>query len=487
MTSDATRFGELLQQYRRRARLTQTELSGFSTVSVRAIRNLELGQAKNPRRETVRLLVDALRLGGAQRAALQLAAGLEADDVAFLDLSALPAVAARTPHGRDAEREMLLQRLCDGRRFVTVSGLGGVGKTRLALTVAHALRATEGIPTLWLSVQRLADGARRPRTDDLQLPSAVWTEGLLTRNGGVTGEAARLIGDRSVLLVVDGNDRGEVARETVETLLASCPGLRVLETSRTPRGRHADFRLALGPLPAPALTAVDDLRGAAVDPALAVLLDRLTELQPDVRLDAGNVAALLEICSRLDELPRALESAAAWFPLCSLDEIVRLARTEPDLLAAPPGDGPAADWVHEALDDALADLTPDHHALLRRLAGWDTPWTVEQVVTRLGIGRVEVAGAVDAFLRRGLIRRLPSASLVVFGVLHVVRASLRARQPARLAAPLSSPLSSPLTSPLTSQGIEEQNCDGSGSGWTARGRGAPAGVLGGRARREDAA
>lgn len=217
-TSDTTRFGELLQQYRRRARLTQTELSGFSTVSVRAIRNLELGQARNPRRETVRLLVDALRLGGAQRAALQLAAGLEADDTAFLDLPALPALAARRPHGRDAELELLLDRLTgpDGGRYVGIGGLAGVGKTRLALAVAHALGTPEptgptgagAMPTLWLSVRRLLDPVDRRVPDDLTVPPVVWLEGLLTRNGAAYGEAARLIGDRPVLLVVDGNDRG---------------------------------------------------------------------------------------------------------------------------------------------------------------------------------------------------------------------------------------------------------------------------------------
>ncbi|MBW1603873.1 helix-turn-helix domain-containing protein [Streptomyces sp. JJ66] len=485
-TSDTTRFGELLQQYRRRARLTQTELSGFSTVSVRAIRNLELGQARNPRRETVRLLVDALRLGGAQRAALQLAAGLEADDTAFLDLPALPALAVRRPHGRDAELELLLDRLTgpDGR-YVGIGGLAGVGKTRLALAVAHALGAPErpgptgagGLPTLWLSVRRLVDPVDRRVPDDLTVPPVVWLEGLLTRNGAATGEAARLIGDRPVLLVVDGNDRAEVARDTLEALLAGCRNLRVLETSRVPGPQPADFRIALRPLPTPALTAVDDLRGALADPALRVLVDRITDLQPDFRLDAGNVGPLLELCARLDGLPRALEAAASWLPLCSPAEITRLARVEPHVAAGPADAGPGADWVTEALDDALEDLSPARRALLCRLADWDAPWTMEQVVTAAGTGRAEVASAVDCFLRRGLIRRLPSAHLVVFGVLHIVRASLRAR----------TPHIEPIDHIHHTERTEERHSDGTGFGRTARGRDQVAGLLGDRAGRGNAA
>ncbi|MFJ3176455.1 helix-turn-helix domain-containing protein [Streptomyces roseus] len=489
--SDTTRFGELLQQYRRRARLTQSELSGFSTVSVRAIRNLELGQARNPRRDTVRLLVDALRLGGAQRAALQMAAGLEADDTAFLDLPALPALATRRPHGRDSELELLLDRLTGpGGRYVGIGGLAGVGKTRLALAVAHALGAPErpggataaglpggALPTLWLSVRRLVDPVDRRVPDDLTVPPVVWLEGLLTRNGAAIGEAARLIGDRPVLLVVDGNDRGEVARDTLEALLAGCRNLRVLETSRVPGPRPADFRIALRPLPTPALTAVDDLRGALADPALRVLVDRITDLQPDFRLDAGNVATLLELCARLDGLPRALESAASWLPLCSAAEIMRLARAEPHVPAGPADAGPGADWVGEALDDAMEDLSPARRALLLQLADWDAPWTMEQVVTASGTGRAEVAGAVDCFLRRGLIRRLPSAHLVVFGVLHIVRASLRARTPHTQRFDHIAP----------TRRTEERHSDGTGFGRTARGRDQVAGLLGDRAGRGNAA
>ncbi|MEU9862155.1 helix-turn-helix domain-containing protein [Streptomyces sp. NPDC047971] len=424
-TGEPTRFGVLLQQYRKRAGFTQTELSGFSTVSVRAIRNLELGRARNPRRETVRLLAETLRLGGERRAALLIAAGHEADDAAFDHLPALPAGAARPPHGRDTERDRVLRHLRDepGRRAI-LTGLAGVGKTRLARTVAHTLSTDDAMPTLWMELARPAREGRDGRPDESRPPLAVM-EGLLTAQ---VGEAVRLVGDRAALLVLDGNDDGQVAYGTVEALLDCCPRLRVLETARTPRGCHADFRVPLHPLPLSPPTTVCDPSAAATGPAMAVLLDRIAELQPDLRVGPGNIAELMEICSRLDGLPRALESAAPWFLLCSPAELVELARTEPHALAAPPAaGGTAGSWLDEALDHALASLSPAHRAGLARAADWDTPWTMEQFATRTGAGRAEAAAAVHALLDCGLVRRMPSPHAIAFTVLHVVRAWLRAR------------------------------------------------------------
>lgn len=432
-TGEPTRFGVLLQQYRKRAGFTQTELSGFSTVSVRAIRNLELGRAKNPRRETVRLLAETLRLGGERRAALLIAAGHEADDAAFDHLPALPSGASHRPHGRDTELGRVLHQLRDEpRRRAVLTGLAGVGKTRLARTVAHTLSTDDGIPTLWMELARPARAGQGGRPEEPRLPLAVM-EGLLTAQ---VGEAARLVGDRAALLVLDGNDEGQVAYGTVEALLDCCPRLRVLETSRTPRGCHADFRVPLHPLPLSTPTTVCDPSAATTGPAMAVLLDRIAELQPDLRVGPGNIAELMEICSRLDGLPRALESAAPWFLLCSPAELVELARTEPHALAAPPAAGGTdGSWLDEALEHALASLSPAHRAGLARSADWDTPWTMEQFATRTGAGRAEAAAAVHALLDCGLVRRMPSTHAIAFTVLHVVRAWLRAR-PERAETPV---------------------------------------------------
>ncbi|MFC9909622.1 helix-turn-helix domain-containing protein [Streptomyces sp. NPDC127197] len=473
-------LGDLLQHYRGRARLTQTELAGLSAVSVRAIRNLELGLAKNPRKETIRLLADALRLGGGRRAALFVAAGLQADDASFEALSVLPAVAATRPHGRgaDLDRTVGLLRRPTGRT-VTVAGLGGSGKTRLALAAAHTLHTGTGVPTLWMSVPRAAGTDAGAYPDGLQVAPASWMEGLLARTGGATAEAARLVGDRDVLLVIDGNDTtpdgDHVSRATMDSLLAECPRLRILETTRTARDREQDRTVQLGPLHDQDVAALGGPHPAPPSPALAVLLDRIAELRPGYRPDTGDAAALREICSLLDGLPRALESVASWLLLCAPDELVSMARTEPLLLAAPPCDTPSGSWVDRALTQALAELTKDQRMLLAQLADWGGHWTVEQVAQRLGLSRASAAVTVQALLQQGLVRRERTDRRIAFSVLNLVRA----------ACPSVPPHLPHLSHP--SQRQEEDPHDGADHRRDTRRFGTAAGLLRDRPRRDHAA
>ncbi|MEW9513655.1 helix-turn-helix domain-containing protein [Streptomyces bacillaris] len=472
--ASATRFGELLQELRRRSSFTQSELSGFSTVSVRAIRNLELGQAKNPRRETVRLLADALRLGGEQRAALQLAAGLGAYDVAFDDLPALPHLAARPLRGRDTEAARLLRLYrTEHERLAAITGLGGVGKSRLALTVAHALQAEEGIATLWWS---LPGPARRGKKDRCGPPTA-GMDGLLATRGGSVGEAVRLIGDRSVLLVLDGNDSEQITADTIDMLLDGCPNLLILQTSRMmPDARWRGFRLSLSPLTVPVLNGIENLQRVAAAPAVAVLLDRVADMESGFRIDQSNAAGILEICARLDGLPRALESVASWLVVSSASELVHLARAEPHVLAeAIDGCRSDADWVAQALEDALEGLTPQQITVLVELSGWETPWTMQQLSHRIGMGRIQAAAAVHAYLQCGLVRRMPSAQHVVFGVVHVMRAPLRSRVEDH----------EPGYRP--SERYEDDGHEAGNNGRTARGLDSASGFLRRRPGRDDAA
>ncbi|QIY58996.1 helix-turn-helix domain-containing protein [Streptomyces sp. RPA4-5] len=491
-TINAMSLGGLLQHYRGRARLTQTELAGLSAVSVRAIRNLELGLARNPRKETIRLLADALRLGGGRRAALFVAAGLQADDATFEVLSVLPAVAATRPHGRsaDLERTVGLLRRPTGR-IVTAAGLGGSGKTRLALAAAHALHCETGLPTLWMSVPRTAGPDTSLHTDGLQSAPARWMEGLLARTCGAAAEAARLLGDRDVLLVIDGNDTtpdvAHVSRATMDSLLEECPRLRILETARTARDREQDRTVQLGPLHLQDLAVLGGPHPAPPSPALAVLLDRIAELRPGYRPDTADTAALREICSLLDGLPRALESVASWLVLCPPEELVSMARTDPLLLAAPPCDTATDSWIERALVQAVAGLTPDQRALLARLTDRDGPWTVEQMAQQLGLSRVSAAVAVQAMLHQGLVRPEHTDRRIAFSVLNLVRAAGPSVLP-RVPLPAHPSLSTHSSHPThSSQQQEEVPHDGADHRRDARRFGTAAGVLRDRSRRDHAA
>ncbi|WP_329553618.1 AAA family ATPase [Streptomyces sp. NBC_00696] len=140
----------MLKAARRRIGVTQSQLADLSTVSVRTIRDLELDLTHNPRRETLRLLLDGLRLTGAQRAKVEKAAvgqataGLPADS-----LAPPPAVLDPTV-GRERDIEALTCLIeLGGHRLIRVVGMAGVGKSRLIQEVAGAVDASGRLPVVW--------------------------------------------------------------------------------------------------------------------------------------------------------------------------------------------------------------------------------------------------------------------------------------------------------------------------------------------------
>ncbi|WP_165960703.1 helix-turn-helix domain-containing protein [Actinocrispum wychmicini] len=391
--TDAVDFGRLLLKYRKRRRLTQAELSGLSTVSVRAIRNLEQGQVGAPRRDTVRLLSDALRLNAQERVEFDRATGAEPGG-ALLETDALRAPSSSQPlRGREQEVAAVLKHvLGEHEQLIAVTGFAGVGKTRVAMAVAQALEACETPSVLWVAVRQDSD------------------------NSVVDGLASS-IGDRSVLVVLDGNDTDQVSVATMRSLVRECPNLRILETTRTPRVESSDYHLALRPLP------VTEPFCAGDAPAVALLLDLVADLQLGFVADPPTLGAFAEICRQLDGLPRALEAAAAWFTILSTDELVRMARTDPQLLATPPGSDVDADT---SVPQAVVAQPPAARDLLTGLSHWRDPWTVRDVVLRTGMSWADVARSVHSLLGHGLIAQVTSDDdLVRFTVLNIVRAYLR--------------------------------------------------------------
>src|SRR5436190_3319547 len=136
-------FGAYLKGLRVTAGFTQEELATNAGLSVHAVSALERGERRRPHMETVRALAVALRLKEAARDALVKAARTQQDEPAFDELSGVPLPVPLTALlGRDADLHILRQWLDDPvARLITVVGFGGVGKTRLALEIAHAIAA----------------------------------------------------------------------------------------------------------------------------------------------------------------------------------------------------------------------------------------------------------------------------------------------------------------------------------------------------------
>jgi non-specific serine/threonine protein kinase len=185
-------------------------------------------------------------------------------------------------------------------RLVTLRGVGGVGKTRLALRAAATLRDgfADGCWLVELSALHDPDQLARAVSDALGLPS------------DAAGDPARQLADglagRELLLVLDTCEHlGPACAELAGRLLAAAPGLRILATSRAPLSATDEHAVAVTPLELPA-----DDAGAGYADAVTLFVDRARAAIPGYALTADNTAAVAELCRRLDGIPLAIELAA---------------------------------------------------------------------------------------------------------------------------------------------------------------------------------
>ena len=373
-------FGAQLKALRDAAGFTQDELATIAGLSVHAVSSLERGERRHPHVETVRALSAALDLTGATRDALLASARASARATAVDELSRLSLPLPLTVLlGRDGDLQTLRHWLADpAARLITLTGPGGVGKTRLALELArsNALGGAFRVQFVCLAAVR----------------NPAFVVSAIAEALGV-GDATALDLPRRVraacdgtptLLVLDNFEQVLDAAPLVAELLTAVAALRVLVTSRAPLRVRSEREYAVGPL---ALNVDVDARSPADlarAPAVRLFVERVRDVQPGFRLTAANGPTVTAICQRLDALPLALELAAPWIKLLTAEDLLR--RLEHDVLlsVAGPRDLPERQQTMNAtVAWSYELLAPDEQRVFRRLGALPGRFPIEAVVAVL--------------------------------------------------------------------------------------------------------
>ena len=302
------------------------------------------------------------------------------------------------------EREVArIDALLHHERLVTLTGPGGMGKTRLALHAAAA------------QTKRFHDGVHFvslvPITDPAHVAQSVaQTLGLRDAGGGTHRE--RLIGhlrERRALLVLDNFEHLLEAASFVADLLATCHGVAVLATSRAPLGIGGEHELPVPPLAVPApeeLTTPERL--AEPGDAVRLFVQRARGVRPDFALTTDNASTVARICGRLDGMPLAIELAAARTRLLPPRALLARLDQRLDVLRSDARDLPERHrTLREVIGWSHGLLGAPERALFHRLAVFAGGFTVgaaEALTVSLGDGR-DVLESLTALVSHSLLRQ----------------------------------------------------------------------------------
>ena len=309
MSTSATGFGATVRKLRVAASLTQAELAEQAGISERTVSDLERGLRATVYPATARQLAASLGVSSSDLPAFLSEARRRTDGAREPrdEIGAIPgAHRARVPApltrllGRESELAICLAMVRDpDLRLLTLVGPGGIGKTRLATEVATLVQDDFPGGVYVVSLSAVDD----PDMVPAMIASAI---GLAVVGANLPEAVAQRLGQGQALLVLDTFEHLLPAGPMIGELLAACPSLIALVTSRAPLQLRGERQVRVQPL---AVHVETDASGLA--PAVELFLERAAAVEPTFKISPDATEIVTDICSRLDGLPLAIELAAA--------------------------------------------------------------------------------------------------------------------------------------------------------------------------------
>jgi len=399
MTSE---FGELLRRHRRAAGFSQEYLAERALLSTTAIGLLERGLRHAPRRETIALLVQALDLSQAESAELENAAN-----------------SGRARLGRDIHDELPepitsfvgradeIVTLCglvlgNEQRLITITGPGGVGKSRFALETARRV------------VYGFEDGAYvvpLAGITDLQLVALAIVNAVGAReraDRSLIELLQRTLKNRSALIVLDNCEHLlESVAQVAASIVTACPRIRLLATSRERLRVAGELTFNLSALPYPLVVPRTSAEAKAYS-AVQLFLDRASHLCADrLEIDESGIAAVAEIVRKLDGLPLAIELAVPMLQVLSMGDLAKQLKHRFRLLATGERDAlPHHQSLRGMIDWSNERLSEEERALFRRCSVFAGSFSLAAIsaVCSDSIHEPDVLGLFSALVDKSLIR-----------------------------------------------------------------------------------
>ena len=420
-------FGLWVKQRRKELDLTQEELSLRVGCSLVLIQKIEAGQ-RRPSKQIAELLAQHL----------DVPAGDRPDFVRFARArTSKPIAAAGTPwrtlrrqftnlpaqpnplFGREEAVEAIRRRLLhEPVRLMTLVGPPGIGKTRLGIAAAARLVEDYEQGVVFISLAAA--------TDPNQVVTSLAKAFAIKEAGGTTlFERVKLeLADKRILLLLDNFEQVITAAPLVADLLAACPWLQILATSRVPLHIRAERQFRVSPLGLAPLSPTPELQTVLAYPAEALFVDRARAAWPDFAVTPENAPAIAKICTRLDGLPLAIELVAVRAgqvqPAILLTQLV----DRMGLLTAGPRDLPVRQQtLRRAIDWSYDLLEPDERVLFAHLAVFVGGCTLEMAEFVCGNGAQSVDEPLEGLVDQSLvIRREQEGSGPRFLMLETIRA-----------------------------------------------------------------